>query len=242
LIPDRSDKSWLKNKSKPNPIQSLVSLTPTTKLRIPMKSQQKLKIPMKSQQPPTPVKSQIPVTFDQNQDDTIYFYTGEKYPELSNYYDLSKQPFMCWGKQFKSSEHAYQYKKFNYEGASESSFEYAEAIRLIKTPNMSREIASQKIKGGYPWRTALNPIIKKYLELGVVVSPTWDADKDSVMESVLRCKFTQNIHCKKVLLNTGSRRLVEHTSRDHYWADGGDGSGKNMLGILLMKIRNELSQ
>jgi predicted NAD-dependent protein-ADP-ribosyltransferase YbiA (DUF1768 family) len=31
--------------------------------------------------------------------------------------------------------------------------------------------------------------------------------------------------------------LVEHTSNDSYWADGGYGSGQNRLGFLLMKIR-----
>jgi len=42
----------------------------------------------------------------------------------------------------------------------------------------------------------------------------------------------------------GSRaiKLMEHTSRDTYWADGGDGSGENMLGIILMRVRTRLLQ
>ena len=43
-----------------------------------------------------------------------------------------------------------------------------------------------------------------------------------------------------MLLGTGEATLVEHTSNDAYWGDGGDGSGKNMLGQILMKIRDEL--
>ena len=39
---------------------------------------------------------------------------------------------------------------------------------------------------------------------------------------------------------TGDAKLIEHTRNDKYWADAGDGSGKNMLGILLMKVREEL--
>jgi hypothetical protein len=35
-------------------------------------------------------------------------------------------------------------------------------------------------------------------------------------------------------------KLVEHTSNDSYWADGGDGSGRNMLGRLLLRVRDEL--
>jgi N-glycosidase YbiA len=42
------------------------------------------------------------------------------------------------------------------------------------------------------------------------------------------------------LLETGDARIVEHTTRDRYWADGGDGSGRNMLGRLLMRVRDEL--
>ncbi len=29
-------------------------------------------------------------------------------------------------------------------------------------------------------------------------------------------------------------------SADSYWGDGGDGSGKNMLGKILMRVRDEL--
>ena len=57
-----------------------------------------------------------------------------------------------------------------------------------------------------------------------------------------KAKFTQHPKLKKVLLDTGDRKIVEHTKRDSYWGDGGDGSGKNMLGILLMKLRSELTE
>jgi predicted NAD-dependent protein-ADP-ribosyltransferase YbiA (DUF1768 family) len=36
--------------------------------------------------------------------------------------------------------------------------------------------------------------------------------------------------------------IIEHTKNDNYWADGGDGSGKNMLGKILMEIRDELTK
>lgn len=56
----------------------------------------------------------------------------------------------------------------------------------------------------------------------------------------LKHKFNQHADLKKQLLETGNRKLIEHTTKDKYWADGGDGSGKNRLGILLMKLRDEL--
>jgi predicted NAD-dependent protein-ADP-ribosyltransferase YbiA (DUF1768 family) len=30
------------------------------------------------------------------------------------------------------------------------------------------------------------------------------------------------------------------TENDSYWGDGGDGSGRNMLGQVLMRVREEL--
>ena len=45
-----------------------------------------------------------------------------------------------------------------------------------------------------------------------------------------------------LLLSTGDAKLVEHTENDSYWGDGGDGSGRNMLGQILMQIRTELRQ
>jgi len=35
-------------------------------------------------------------------------------------------------------------------------------------------------------------------------------------------------------------KLIEHTKNDSYWADGGDGNGKNMLGRLLELVRHSI--
>lgn len=51
-------------------------------------------------------------------------------------------------------------------------------------------------------------------------------------------KFTQNKDLAQQLLETKDSILVEHTENDHYWADGGDGTGKNRLGVLIMKLRS----
>ena len=60
------------------------------------------------------------------------------------------------------------------------------------------------------------------------------------MREALRAKFSQHQDLRKILLDTGDAEIVEHTSNDSYWGDGGDGSGKNMLGRLLMEVRDEL--
>lgn len=68
----------------------------------------------------------------------------------------------------------------------------------------------------------------------------WEQVKDDVMLHALRAKFTQHPKLGQKLLSTGDAELVEHTTNDRYWADGGDGSGKNRLGELLMQLRSEL--
>ena len=59
------------------------------------------------------------------------------------------------------------------------------------------------------------------------------------MAEALRAKFTQHDELRDILLSTGDAKLVEHTRRDSYWGDGG-GGGKNMMGQLLMELRDEL--
>ncbi|OOF35552.1 NADAR family protein [Rodentibacter heidelbergensis] len=70
--------------------------------------------------------------------------------------------------------------------------------------------------------------------------PDWDKVKDQIMYKAVKAKFTQNIKLLNLLLSTGSKNLIEHTPNDSYWADGGNGRGKNMLGTILMKVRDEL--
>lgn len=60
------------------------------------------------------------------------------------------------------------------------------------------------------------------------------------MREALDAKFRQHADLTALLLSTGDAVLVEHTENDDYWGDGGDGSGKNMLGRLLMDLRAKL--
>lgn len=56
--------------------------------------------------------------------------------------------------------------------------------------------------------------------------PDWETVKDSVMLTALRAKFRQQHPAlRDLLLGTGDAELIEHTAKDRYWADGGDGSG-----------------
>lgn len=70
----------------------------------------------------------------------------------------------------------------------------------------------------------------------------WDLKREEVMMHVLRAKFGQNPELKELLLATEASYLIEHNvvkGRDHFWSDNCDGTGKNMLGVCLMKLREE---
>jgi len=68
----------------------------------------------------------------------------------------------------------------------------------------------------------------------------WESVKVDVMRKAVRAKFTQHDELRALLLSTGDAKLVEHTTNDAYWGDGGDGSGKNMLGRILMEVRESI--
>ncbi len=61
-----------------------------------------------------------------------------------------------------------------------------------------------------------------------------------VMWRGLTSKFSQIQRLHAMLTATQNFTLVEHTKNDSFWGDGGDGSGKNMLGKLLMHLRDVL--
>ena len=69
----------------------------------------------------------------------------------------------------------------------------------------------------------------------------WEAVKDEIMLKAVRAKFSQHKDILEIMLSTGDAKLIEHTANDHYWADGGDGSGLNRPGELLMQIREEFA-
>jgi N-glycosidase YbiA len=68
----------------------------------------------------------------------------------------------------------------------------------------------------------------------------WESVKDTVMREAVLAKFTQHADVRAILLGTGDAEIVEHTTNDSYWGDGGDGTGKNKLGQILMSVREEL--
>jgi ribA/ribD-fused uncharacterized protein len=70
--------------------------------------------------------------------------------------------------------------------------------------------------------------------------PDWDTWKLTAMRQGLRAKFTQHQELQEQLLNTGNALLLENSETDYFWGIGREGTGKSMLGKLLMELRNEL--
>jgi len=57
---------------------------------------------------------------------------------------------------------------------------------------------------------------------------------------MLFSKFLQHSDLRKQLMDTGNEVLIEDSPVDWYWGCGLDGTGKNVLGQVLMQIRTEL--
>lgn len=78
----------------------------------------------------------------------------------------------------------------------------------------------------------------------------WDRECDKVVEEGNFLKFTQDKKCKKALLGTGDKILVEASPNDRIWGIGfapeddpeskEEQWGSNKLGVALMAVRGRL--
>lgn len=67
----------------------------------------------------------------------------------------------------------------------------------------------------------------------------WEEQKDDIMREAVEAKIKQHSDVRELLMSTGNKEIIEHTKNDSYWADGGNGTGKNMLGVILMELREK---
>lgn len=66
----------------------------------------------------------------------------------------------------------------------------------------------------------------------------WNSIKRNIMLKGLRAKFNQNPKLAKILLDTGDATLHENSPTDMFWGI----KGKDVLGKLLMQVREELKK
>ena len=68
----------------------------------------------------------------------------------------------------------------------------------------------------------------------------WEAVKDDLMRAAVLRKFETHPEIRAVLIGTGDEEIVENAPGDFYWGCGADGTGRNMLGRILMEVRARL--
>ena len=139
--------------------------------------------------------------------------------ELSNFYLCS---IIFDGQIYKSAEHAYQ----------------GEHAKFAKRPDIFKAILDTP-----------HAALAKSFGRRIGKDPEWDKIKGDKMKAVLRCKFTQNERLRDYLISTSPFNLIE-TTKDEFWASNcnlrslafknGTWNGQNMLGLLLVNLREDL--
>lgn len=121
---------------------------------------------------------------------------------------------------FPSSEHLYQACKSDDIG-------FAETILRKERPESTKTTA-RKLLQGHP------EMLREGFHEG--------SFKVSLMAAIVKAKFEQNPGLAQKLKDTGSMELVEHnTWKDTFWGVH-DGQGKNYLGKILEKVREQIKR
>ena len=121
-------------------------------------------------------------------------------------------PMTINGKEYPTNEHFFQSQKF--VGKPEEEY-----IIALPTPG---DTAKEGKRRDFPLRS------------------DWEKVKEEVMLKGLVAKFEQNPVLKQKLLETRGFKLRETSPYDKYWGTGRDMKGKNRLGVLLEKVRDEI--
>ena len=142
---------------------------------------------------------------------SIAVFNGE-YAFLSNFYESK---IVYKGITFPTVEHAFQ-------AAKSLSEEEQAAISIAKTPSIAKRLGRK-----------------------VLLRPDWEEIKEKVMYECVKEKF-KNPVLRIKLLNTYPAELIEgNVWHDNYWGNCScekckNIEGKNNLGKILMKVRNEI--
>jgi ribA/ribD-fused uncharacterized protein len=137
----------------------------------------------------------------------VYFYTTTD--AYGCFSNFSRHGFELDGRYWPTAEHYFQAQKF-------AGTEYADHVARARSP---KEAAARGRSRAVPLRA------------------DWEAVKDDIMRAAVRRKFEAHGDIRAVLLGTGDEELVENAPGDFYWGCGSDGSGRNMLGRILMEVR-----
>lgn len=118
------------------------------------------------------------------------------------------------GHRWPTSEHAYHAAKF-----VDTAPEIVELLRGARSPHDALRIAQeQKSKR----------------------AEDWDERKVAVMYEICRLKLLQNSYVLQKLELSGDLEIVEDSPKDAFWGWGPNRDGRNELGKIWMRLREEL--
>jgi ribA/ribD-fused uncharacterized protein len=117
-------------------------------------------------------------------------------------------------------------------------FIYGRWWNFVEAPYQAEKTSVQSEKDEI-WR-AVKANDSRLLGQKVTMRPDWDEYKRFVMKECCMAKFLQHPDLRKQLMDTGDEELMEDSPVDWYWGCGADGTGQNVLGQVLMEIREEL--
>lgn len=143
--------------------------------------------------------------------DAIRFYLTDA--PYGEFSNFAAFPIRLKDREWPTSEHYFQAQKF-------AGTPHEEELRQAKSPMVVARMGRDRAR---PLRA------------------DWESVKDDVMRDAVGAKIEQHPSLRALLLGTGDAELIEHTKNDNYWGDGGDGTGRNMLGKILMEIRATLA-
>lgn len=155
-------------------------------------------------------------------DGMVAFYKTGVTQSFGNFAEC-KNGITIGGNTFKCAEAAFQYEKCRLAGVPSNQLkdflktDGEEAFRISRRLITHTETVSLKWLGWF--------------------SPK----RQEIMWEILKQKYSQNPDILKLLQASGSAYLLEHNEtpgRDDYWSDNHNGDGKNMLGLMLMAIRD----
>lgn len=138
----------------------------------------------------------------------IHFYSTKEVP-YGCFSNFAAYPFELDGVVWPTSEHYFQAQKF-------TGTPHVEELRSEVSPMVVARMGRSRQR---PLRA------------------DWNEVKDDIMRKAVLRKFESHEDIRAILLGTGDEELVEDTTDDYYWGRGTTGTGKNMLGIILMEVR-----
>jgi N-glycosidase YbiA len=149
-------------------------------------------------------------TIEDSSDD-YRFYSHRKGKKGWMFSNFSDHPIRYRKLDWPTSEHLFQAMKFYPHDKK-----WFRSINTAKTPSIAKKMGNNRTHK---------------------IAENWEEVKVSIMKKILRIKIKTHPEIKKELISSNPKRIVEASPDDYYWGEGKDGSGKNMLGKLLMEIR-----